>query len=278
VSEYAAPRIGSRTITWIAITGALILAMYGGAWMPQLDPDTAQAWSDIARLLTCGLSAAITIYAAGKLGIAEPLGRQWSLIGFGLASLTLAYGCWAFFELVAHVDIPSPGITDVFRLAFYGLAGAGIFMAGAAYRRMFGMRNEVLASLVFSTFLLVVLYTTIGMAMLADPNVEMPTKFISVLYPICDVMLLIGPTLLLLLVALKLRFARLAWPWTAVGVGALMFAGADIGYLYMTWQGLYHSGNPVDVGWLLGPVLMATGALIALDVNAGRRVAPTQGE
>jgi hypothetical protein len=162
-------------------------------------------------------------------------------------------------------------MSDVFRMAFYVLAGSGILVAATAYRKMLSMRNEALASLVFSTFLLVVLYVYLGLGVLQNPDLSVAERLVSLAYPIADVMLFIGPTTLMLLVARKLQFARLAWPWIAVGAGALVFALADVGFLLMQSNGVYHSGSPIDVGWMLGPVLMATGASIALDVNLSQR-------
>jgi len=221
----------------------------------------------VGRFAITALSAVVALLVTRTLGTGTRLGTQWAFIGVGLASLASAQAIWAYYQLFARVPVPSPGSADIFRFGFYALAGTGILLAGTAYRRMLSMRNEVLASLVLSTFLLIALYTTIGLPALTESATTPLGAAMAVAYPVCDVMLLIGPTTLLLLVAAKLRFARLAWPWIAVGTGALVFAAADVGYLLMVSQGVYRSGNPVDFAWMLGPVLMAAGALIALDVN-----------
>ncbi len=263
----SAPKMSARTIGWFLLAGGLSFAFYVLAWVPGVVPGVQLLSSNVGRFAITSLSAVVTLLATLKLGVSTRLGRQWAFIGVGLASLAVSQGFWAYYQLIMRVPVPSPGVTDIFRFGFYALAGTGILLAGTAYRRMMAMRNEVLASLVLSAFLLVVLYTTIGLKALTESSTSPLGSAIAIAYPVCDVMLLIGPTILLLLVAAKLRFARLAWPWVAVGIGALTFAAADVGFLVLVSQGVYRSGNPVDFAWMLGPVLMATGALIALDVN-----------
>ena len=264
----SAPSISRRSAIWLLTAGGASILFYVLVYVGGLPSGALQIVSDVGQVLVVGTSAWMTLAAAGRLGVSCPLGRQWLSIGAGLVLLTLSEAVWAYYELVARQPVPSPGASDIFRLGFYILAGAGIIAAATAYRRMLEMRSEALASLVFSTFLLVVLYVYLGLAVLQNPDLSVSERVIGLAYPIGDVMLFIGPTMLMLLVARKLHFARLAWPWIAVGVGALVFAGADVGLLLMQSNGVYASGNPIDMGWMLGPVLMAAGASIALDVNA----------
>jgi len=263
-----APSISPRSAVWLVAAGGASILFYALVSAGALPSATLKWVSDVGQVLIVAASATVTLVAARRLGVSCPLGRQWLLVGAGLVSLTFSKAVWAYYELVARQPVPTPGAGDVFRLGFYVLAGAGIIAAATAYRRMLEMRSEVLASLVFSTFLLVVLYVSLGLAVLQNPELSVTERVVGLAYPIGDVMLFIGPTTLMLLVARKLHFARLAWPWIAVGVGALVFAGADVGFLLMQSGGVYASGNPIDMGWMLGPVLMAAGASIALDVNA----------
>jgi hypothetical protein len=265
----SAPTISRRSALWLALAGGASVLFYLLVYVGGLSGGTLQWVSDIGQVLVVGASAAMTLMAARRLGLTCPLGRQWLLIGSGLVLLTLSEALWAYYELLLHQPVPSPGMADVFRLGFYVLAGSGIIAAATAYRKMLEMRTEVLASLVLSTFLLVVLYVYLGLGVLQNESLSVLERVVALAYPIGDVMLFIGPTCLMLLVARKLRFRRLAWPWIAVGVGALVFALADVGFLLMQSNGAYASGNPIDMGWMLGPVLMAAGASIALDVNFG---------
>jgi hypothetical protein len=89
-------------------------------------------------------------------------------------------------------------------------------------------------------------------------------RVVSTLYPMGDVVLMLGPAITLALVVSQLGAGRLARPWWFVVLGALVFAFADSFYSYADWAGTGLT-PAMDMGWLVANLLFAVGALVARD-------------
>lgn len=96
---------------------------------------------------------------------------------------------------------------------------------------------------------------------------EPAAALLGLLYAIADVVCVVVPALLMLLIAGRMRVARLAAPWLAVALGGLVFAAEDVAFLYQQWAGTYRGGQLSDLGWTVGAIAIALGASLAADVN-----------
>lgn len=65
---------------------------------------------------------------------------------------------------------------------------------------------------------------------------------------------------------LVVGMGALGTPCRFVMAGAAFLASADTVYQWLEWQGLYQSGHIVDLGWMLGYVLIAVGASTMQDL------------
>jgi hypothetical protein len=82
------------------------------------------------------------------------------------------------------------------------------------------------------------------------------------------VLLGLGPALFVVLVARRLGRGAFGWPWYAAAFGMVVVALSDASYSWLQAKDAYVTGQLVDVGWMVGYVLVAAGSLIARDVFA----------
>ncbi len=179
------------------------------------------------------------------------LRRAWLLIAFSLLSWTAADLIYTVYDVAGATPYPSPA--DGFYLLFYPLMLAGILSFPSGRRgRSERMRLALDLAIVTVGGSGAVIYMVLGPQATADGNSLTQTVF-SVAYPVGD---------LILLVALASALLRTAAPsaWRslrllAAGLSLLVLADLVSGYLSL--RGDYHSGDSVDLVWVLALALFA---------------------
>jgi hypothetical protein len=169
--------------------------------------------------------------------------------------------------MIAGSAPASPGLPDLLYALSYPLFAVGILRAALGYRRLVRLGPLVALAAAIGVALLAVTMTpflrVIGPAWTADPG----AAAVALFFPVADVAFVVVPAVLVLLIAAKMRGARLAAPWISVALGGVVFAAADVWFLYQQWAGTYRGGAITDAGWMVGGVLIALGASLAADVN-----------
>ncbi len=237
----------------------LVMAGVGGEFV-------STAVSDIGGVLIIGTAAVVTIRTAMRFGKGEPLRRQWLAIGLGIMLYTLGDVVWTYIELVQRAEVPYPGLPDIMYVALYVFLGYGIVSAAYAYRGLVKIKRPLMVSASVTLVTGVVLYVVLIRDIIADSSVGLLEKLLGLYYPVADLALLLGPAIFIVLVVAQLGRGSLAVPWRFVMAGMAMLAVADTVYQWLEWQGLYAAGSIVDLGWMLGYVLIAVGASIMRDL------------
>jgi hypothetical protein len=251
------------------LTGALALSLgsFALAEAGVLEPAAQLALVNLAEPLVLCICSLMVFWMASHFAPGEPLRSQWVPIGVGLLVFALGdlvYGAW---EMSTGAPPPSPGLADLLYALFYPLVALGILRAALGYRRL--VRLGPLLAVALGSGAVVLVATGVPFirlaagAFAADPW----DAALGLLFPVADVMFVVVPAVLMLLIGAKMRGARLATPWIAVAFGGVMFAAADMWFLYQQWMGTYQGGQLADAGWMLGGVLIATGAALAADIN-----------
>jgi diguanylate cyclase (GGDEF)-like protein len=81
--------------------------------------------------------------------------------------------------------------------------------------------------------------------------VNLQDQFFSLLFPICDLLLLTAASIALVTHRLQARA-------TVLFIGIVLFSISDLLYLWLTINGSYRFGQLTDDGWLIGTVLIAS--------------------
>lgn len=259
-------RRSRRTWAVLGIGLAATLATWGASAVlaAQGREFATKAVGDIGEILIIAAAAAFILFTASRWDPKDAVRRQWSLVGWAAVAFVVGDIVWAYYEVVQRVEPPYPGAPDIFYVLMYGFMGAGILWAGLAYRHAVPMRRPVAISGVLSLAVLALVGYFVVYP-LATEDVSAAERAISVLYPVADVVLMIGPALFVLFMVRGLGAGKLARPWMAVSAGAVLIALADSGYALLQLHDAYQSGSPVDMGWMLGFSLIAMGASLARD-------------
>lgn len=204
--------------------------------------------------------AVVILVIAARLGLHESVGRQWGLIGVGVACYALGDILWTVYELFLGID-PYPSIADIFYTAEYVFFLAAIVLAVRAYSGLVKTRIPVLVGGVLA----VVGITAVYLLLLKPyifPDSAGWELVVSTLYPVGDVAFMLAPAVTLALVVRQLGAGIFARPWWIVVVGALVFAVTDAFYSYADWAGL-GTTPALDMGWMVANLLFACAALVA---------------
>ncbi len=224
------------------------------------------AISDIGGVLVIGMAAVVTMRTALAFGKGEALRLQWLAIGAGIAVYVLGDLMWTYIEVVQGVDPPYPGLPDVFYVAMYLFLGYGIVSAAFAYKGLVPMKAPLMSSAVITIASAAAIFFVLVKDIVADPGVALVEKLLTAFYPLGDTLLLLAPAVFIVLVVSKLGRGALGAPWRFVVAGVAILAVADAVYQWLEWQGLYSTGHLVDLGWMVGYVLLAVGASSMRDL------------
>ena len=199
-----------------------------------------------------GLSAV----AAILVGVARHRPERplaWYLFAVGLASYATADIIFYTYQDLLHRDV-FPSVADVFYLAAYPFLMAGLLLV--IHGRSPGAdRASLLDALVVTVGVGVVSWVFLIVPLARTPDLTLPARLVSMAYPVMDV--------LLLATAVRLLIDRGPRPpafWVLItGVGALLVT--DTLYSVIQLAGGYHTGSPIDVGWMTWYACWAGAAL-----------------
>jgi diguanylate cyclase len=261
------------TRSWLVLLGgALTVAAMLAATMAKVAGEQSGTWiTDIGEPVVGAIAAAVMFYAASHCGKGM-LRRAWMLIALSALAFCIGDIIWAWIELGQGVEVPYPGLPDVFYVLQYPLLFAGLTTALWGYRELLDLRRPIALGAVLAAVLGLIVFFGFLRPLVLETDASVAEKAISTFYPLADVFFAFAPALALALAVARMGVGRLAWPWLAVAAGVVLFAAADGGYAFLSARNLYQSGNLVDFGWALGQVLLAFGASITLDLAwVGRR-------
>lgn len=225
----------------------------------------ATAVSDFGEAAVVALAAVIVLRTAFSFRPGEAVRRYWLLIGAGVAMFAAGDLVWSVIEVVMGQD-SFPSLADAFYVSQYLLFGTGVGLAAAGYRHLLDVRRPLAYAAACSLAVAGGLYVVLLRTIIADPELDVATKALSLFYPLADVALELFPALFIAFIAWRLGRGTFGWPWWPVAAGLLVLAVSDAGFAWLDWQGLYEPGHLVDAGWMIGQMLVATGALVARDV------------
>ena len=188
-----------------------------------------------------GLSAVVAIL----VGIARHRPERplpWYLFAVGLLSYVTADIIFYSYQDLLHLEV-FPSLADVFYLAAYPFLMAGLLLLIRS-RSPGADRTGLLDALVVTVGLGMVSWVFLVVPYAQAPELTLPARVVSMAYPIMDV--------LLLATAIRLVVDGGRRPpafWVlACGVGALLVT--DTLYSIIQLAGGYHTGSPIDIGWM----------------------------
>ncbi|MGD0272802.1 MAG: bifunctional diguanylate cyclase/phosphodiesterase [Gaiellaceae bacterium] len=199
-----------------------------------------------------GLSAVLAI-VIGVYLYRPRAASAWLLLAAGQLAFVVGDALFAYQEYVAHAS-PFPSIADVCYLIGYPLLGAGLalLIRARAPRRNWA---AVIDAAAITTSITLVSWLFVMSPIAQDQTMTPAGKFISLAYPVGDV--------LLLAIALRISMGASKRPpaYLLLAGGIVLLLVADSAYLAAIHAGSYVSGGIIDLGWLASYVLCGAAAL-----------------
>ena len=241
----------TTALSWLAIAyvvavGLWVLIHPGG-------PDQREVLSDLAPL-PLGLAAWVTAWRVGGRADVDPASRRaWRRIGASFLLWWMGDLLWFTQEVVLH-RAPFASPADVGYLLFYPVLAWGLLsLPGARRRRSDWIKVALDAVTVFLAAAMVVWYLVVGPSMRSGQGALV--GLLNVAYPVGDLVLLFGVTVVLLG-----RQGRDRTLWLLLG-GVASLVLADLAYARLSLSDAYAGGDWPDLFWLGGELLFLLAAL-----------------
>lgn len=259
--------VSPQTVVVSVLIAAGIVATAVGVAMAGDNEALALAVVDIGDIVVLVAAACVVLLTAIGFRRGEPMRAYWLLIGIGAASYAAGDIAWSIYEL-GGLEVPYPGLPDVFYLLEYPLLAAGLVYAANGYRGLVDQKTPgIVAGSIAAVAAAAVYVGFLHPYVVVPEEVPLAEKVLSSAYPLFDIAFGLLPALFISLVVVKLGAGRLAWPWRAVAVGVAMIAVSDTAYAWLSAIDSYASGSVIDYGWMGGHAMMALGAMLMRDAS-----------
>jgi len=166
----------------------------------------------------------------------------WLFLGIGTLNYFLAEIVWLYYENYLLVEVPFPGIPDLFymlQIIFYLVA---LFYYFISIENKYGLWRWIFEVLIIMTIASAFSYQYLIKGMVENPSFSGFYLFVSIGYPVGDLILLFS-ALVLFYSSLEIEKRRVIF---VIVIGLIFQVIADTGYIYLTIQEQYETGSLFD--------------------------------
>jgi hypothetical protein len=220
-----------------------------------------------ALKLTYLLAGALWAFACrDRLEVDNAARPAWTLLSVGLASTFVGQLSLAPFQLLGN-EAPFPSVGDLYYvLAYPFLIAAFIVLLRAYSEAGFPMGSQAERAAIIGGVVLIAAAVAVPIlrpvVAVDGPVLE---RFLTVIYPILDLVLLV-PLALLLRVALRLRGSHVGSVWALILGGLIFMCLGDVSFAYLTALGQEHLDPFVHATFILAYGLIAGGTYRQLQL------------
>lgn len=185
------------------------------------------------------------------------MSRIWLCFTIAMTFWFLSEFSWAVLTLVLNMPNPYPSIANVYRLVGYGALFFSIFV-------YLGLFHNVISGKIVAISAAATLPTSAGIIptilLLTRGKVSVlnwATLFVTVAYPLFDLLLFAQAMLGLLVFTMTGLKGRLRGAWLLLNAGILMNVFGDLLLSYTNLSGIYYKGHPLELFFHVGYILFA---------------------
>jgi signal transduction histidine kinase len=227
---------------------------YGGPETTELFSNLVQAAAALVAAGACFHAAHRIPYGFGRAWTAS-LHRAWRLLGAAALAWGLGQVVWTYLEL-SGVKAPFPSLADLGYLATVPLLIAGVLAFPTAPMRATARLRTLLDGLLIAASLLFLGWATVlGDAFRANRSSTLEWAF-GLTYPLGDIVA--GTIVLVLLTRSR---GRGVTHLSMIAAAVFSLTVADLGFAYKAPTNAYGTGSLVDVGWVVGWLVLMAAAL-----------------
>lgn len=247
---------------WAVMAGVYMLVYSSWLIFKWTNPAYEALIANLGYLPLGIFAASSAISTARQKHISPALRRAWQLIGLSLVSLVVGDILYTIFDLTRGINFPH--WPDIFYLAFYPLAFAGIIAVPAAQEDPTAKRMRNLDLIITMTSVSGILWYFIIAPTAITGGETWLAKIVAGTYPAMDTLLI--ASIINILFQKNHPTIRQSLLLLAFGMGIYTFA--DLFYAKAVLQGTYTSGNIIDTLWTISYYLIGMAALRQTDTPA----------
>jgi len=253
---------GTALILFVSVT--LVVYLWGPA------EEMLTIVGNVAQTLAGLLSAVMLFRTASAFTRTDAAKPYWTWLSVGYLFNALGFVIYAWSELVLGLEVPTPSLADLFWVLTYPALLFGTFGMMRLYATS-GLAVEInkLSWVAGAAVFLVAGYFLMLPIITSDAG--WLEKVTLLAYPLFDAVLF-AASISIALMMRQFGVGKLGAPWTFIALGMIAVAGADMIYTYLSAQGLYETGNLVDLGWVLQGALVAWGGALQYRLVKGEDV------
>ena len=221
--------------------------------------DPLAFFSNLFRPIVASVSLVASVIALRNYwqNLDSSLSRIWLCFTIGMAFWFLSELSWAILTLGLNIPNPYPSIANVYRLAGYG----ALFLAILVY---IGMFHPVVSAKTVAISAAAALPTSAGIIPTIlllirgkASTINLPTLFVTVAYPLFDLLLFATAMLGLLVFTITPLRGKLKGAWLLLNAGILMTVYGDLVLSYTNLSGIYYQGHPLELFFHAGYIFFA---------------------
>jgi hypothetical protein len=214
-----------------------------------------------------GLVAAVAIaYVVWHLD--EGLPRStWALVGAALVLGVIADALWAYAEVAMGQTDLGANLGDFFYFASYLLLALAIVRWILAYRGRIDLAWIATETVVVCAAIGATMWVAVLAPAMREIGPLAPWMIDDLAWVVLDLPMIIAPLVALALVLVRLKDSTLITRWTAFYAAMTLMVLADFGWFWERSHGGWHPGSLANFGFMASSILLAVGALTALDIQ-----------
>lgn len=245
------PLFFSVITAWLsACIGLLVL------YFSPVDPSLRVWYSNGLQISSAFICAILCFRAMTAFEAGDPMRKVWGLLGSGIFAWSCGALLWASYQyLHPGEETPYPWYSDIGYLTMPPLVIAGLLMLKRALQvpaPTWGILTTIWVLIIALAFQV---WSSLE-GLKAAENIQTYAAVIG--YMVMDPFLLATTVLS----ASILGGGLMAMPWWVVLLGVLSIYMGDLGYNFLIAQGIYQTGMPIDLGWIIGFGCIAAAAMM----------------
>lgn len=279
--RYVSRRTAALLVGGLALLN--VVAVVGLTITRYLPPGRVEAalalTTDVGAMIFDLLAATALFTVARRFRPGNPLRQVWLLLATGVAVYALGDVVWTVLDVRSGFgQVPYPSLADALYLALYVFLGAGILRTAQAFQRSADVRKPMMVSIGLTVLASFAAYAFIAAPVFNDPATSLFQKVLGVVYPMADIVVLLGPALFIALAAGAVGRSQSALQWWVLASGLAVMSVSDITFTWLDWTGRYVSAHPVDFGWMLSLLLIALAGSLSADAVHAQKAHPPAAE
>lgn len=213
------------------------------------------------------LAAAFLFRAAAAFSRDDAVRPFWIWLAVGFLLNALGFGAYAWYEIVLGVEVPTPSVADLlWLLAYPALIYGSIALLRRYMNAGLGLQVNRLTGVAVAVVVILAVYFLIVPIIGSDAGLL--EKAVVLAYPLLDLVMFAASVSIALMMR-QFGSGKVGAPWTFIALGMMTVTVADMVFTYLSMQDLYHTGNLVDLGWILQGALVAWGGILQYRLVKG---------